>query len=253
MQAFDLNGCTSVNLADISLADILLGMHVERFTGVIELSQPAEQQIFFLHQGQLVGGELRGEGGRDQLLSHLIQYKLVDTEDARGFQSLTETQLELISLLFEQRILTREQVDRAVIESIRRQIFALVPRSNLTIEISTGDDQLVSFHPVVIDLRPIIAFGVVAHSRVAERQMFIERISGRTFHIQMPYNKERNVLGLPPPVVAATSKLVEEGFEALTRPFVLPGLGEQETLGLLMLFDKMGLLREGLPVRRART
>ena len=69
----------------------------------------------------------------------------------------------------------------------------------------------------------------------------VHKVRGRMVRILTPYDERRNSYGLPPPVVAALRSL-ERGFR-MVGTVALPGLSSEETAGLLLLLDRMALLR----------
>ncbi len=233
----------ALTLADLALDELLLTLHAGRFTGAIRLGSSPESDRLCFREGALVGMRPRpsedGPGLQAALLAlHLVPLPTmaaVSDDGARDPRDWART-------LRARRLVDDEGLRRAIHEHTRCRLFALYDLGPETpVRIRQGLEQLAGFWPVPTDVRPMVAFGMVVRASASRRAAMLEKVRDRVVRTVAPYDAQRNSYGLPPPVVAATKPL-EHGFR-MSGTAALPGLSSEETAGLLLLFDRISMLR----------
>lgn len=124
----------------------------------------------------------------------------------------------------------------------RRRLLQLYERPESPVWVREGLDRLAGFQPTWVDVRPVIAFGLVVKAAPVRKQAILADTFGKRVRLVAPYDERRNGYGLPPPVLHAMRLLAADGvvFDGATR---LPGLDASTTAGLLLLLHRMSLLR----------
>lgn len=234
-------GELSFSLADIPFDELLLHLHVARFTGLVEVGAAQDKDRAFLREGAVVG--LRPPRSVDQksLKEGLLALKLLTADAIDATMDIASDGLELGESLVAAGLLTTEELDRAVEEQARRRLFSVYERAEAPVRIAEGLERLAHFHAVYVDVRPAIAFGMVVRSAPARKQAMLAKVRDRSVRLVAPYDERRNGYGLPPPVLLALREL-EKGV-SMNGDIDLPGLSAAETAGVLLLFDRMSLLK----------
>lgn len=235
-------GQFSVDLRDIPLDEVLFAVHVQRFTGRVELGPPGSLDRLYFREGALMGVlppphldvSLFGEA--------LLQQKVISREILAAVQD--EGPFADARALAERLIATGAvapaDVDRAAAEQARRRVFQIydVPAEDL--HVREGLDRLAHFLPTYVDLRPAIAFGMVVRASPARKMELKARLMHRHVRVIAPYDEKRNGYGLPPALLFAMRTLAEGvslGPEARIHP-----LSAEDSHGLLLLLERMSLL-----------
>lgn len=228
-------------LADIPLDEMLLTLHVSRFTGSISVGDHPPDYLY-LRGGTVVGVRPKEHLAAQLLGQVLVQLKVLDQRSLD--QVLAEGAGD--GLLLGQRLLNggwiaAEDLDRACAEQGRRRLFHLYEYDDAPVVVCQGLERLSNFHPTFVDLRPAIAYGMVVRADAARKQEVVDRVKNRSARLTVPYDEQRNSYGLPPAVLHGVRQLSNGGIAFDDAP-ALPGLGTDETAGVLMLFDRMSLL-----------
>lgn len=229
-------------LGEIPLEELLLRLHVSRFTGSFELGVPGGRDHLFFREGGLVGMRAHPEVDRPLLHRVLGQLGLLTRIQLSVFpdQEFPDG-VTLARALIERGLVSQNGITRAVEEQVRRRLFQLYdldPATPCVVEL--GLDTMAYFHPVHVDVRPAISFGFVMRSDAERREELAQRMLGRRVRLIGGYDEQRNSYGLPPPVLLAMRSLCE-GLDLGETPS-LSGLSAHESLGLLLLLDRMSLL-----------
>ena len=229
--------------SDVPLDEVLLCLHMGRFTGALWLGHPPQQvDRVFLRGGAVVGLLPRRTADTPLLAEVLVAMKLVSRE---ALAAALEEGGDEDGVVFGQRLKESELVaapdlDRAFEEQARRRLFQLYDLPEEPIRVREGIERLAHFHPTGVDVRPAIAFGMVVRSSTERRQAVLARLAGRAVRLVAPYDEKRNGYGLPPPVLIALRDLAA-GVHLGPEP-KLVGLSTPETAGLLLFLEQMGLL-----------
>jgi hypothetical protein len=101
-----------------------------------------------------------------------------------------------------------------------------------------------------IDILPAVAYGLVMRSDDARRRAVLAYVAHRHVQIVSPYDEQRNRCGLPPPLLAG-ARVLAEGHVFGAEP-CLPELAPDTTGGLLLLFQRMSILRVSDPAQLGR-
>ncbi len=234
-------GEVSCTLADIPFDELLLHLHMARFTGLVEVGTGAERDRAFLREGAVVGVRPPAASDQASLREGLLALKLLPPDAIDAASEVARDGLELGEGLVASGLLTTEELDRAVEEQARRRLFSVYERTDAPVRVAEGLERLAHFHAVYVDVRPAIAFGMVARSSPARKQAMLAKVRERRVRLVAPYDEKRNGYGLPPPVLLALRELAQG--VAMNGDIGLPGLSSAETAGVLLLFDRMSLLR----------
>ena len=233
----------ALTLRELALDELLLSLHTARFTGMARIGDKPDADRLCFREGGFVGMQPRPSIDGPGLRSTLRSLKLVSEEAlaAVGDDGALEARA-LAQALTSQRLVAEADMDAAVAEHVRRRLFALYDLPDSTpFKVRQGLDQLAGFWPVSLDVRPLVAFGMVNRADPRRRSALLDRVGGRQVQIVAPYDAQRNSYGLPPPVVSAMRSL--EVGQTVDGSFALAGLSNAQTAGLLLLLDRMSLLR----------
>ncbi len=229
------------SFGELPFDELLLTLHRRRFTGVVELGTPPEVDRLFLREGAMVGLLARPSVELQQLGNVIVQLKILSREmlGATLDEDPSAGGVELAQRLVESALVAREDMDRALEEHGRRRLFSLYDLGPEPVLVREGFDRLAHFHPIAVDVRPAIAFGMVARSSPQRRREALRRLASRRVRMQTPYDERRNTYGFPPPILAALRDLAR-GVTFGLEPS-LPGLAEGA--GLLLFLERMSLLQ----------
>jgi uncharacterized protein DUF4388 len=235
-------GILRFRLAQVPLDELLLAVHESRFTGAISIGEYPADQIY-MREGAVVGMTPKKHVDAQLLGQVLLQQKSIEksTLDAILQDDHAENGMLLGQRLLSKRLIDTQALDRACTEQGRRRLFHLYDYEDAPALVSQGIGRLANFHPAYVDVRPVIAYGMVVRASPARKRDVLDRVRNRWVKLRAPYDESRNSYGLPPPVLAAVRSLSggEVGFG--DEP-TLQGLGPEETSGVLLLFDRMSLL-----------
>lgn len=229
-------------LSEVALDELLFAVHTGRFTGAVRLGGLPEADRLCFRDGAFVGMRPRPSVDGAGLQAALLSLRLLSRAT---LAALTDDgpcpPKALAKVLVEHRMVTAADLQRAIDEHTRRRLFALYDLPPATpVRALQGLDHVAEFWPVSIDVRPVVAFGVVARANAFRRAAMMDKVKGRTVRLQSPYDETRNSYGLPPPILYALKSL-QRGV-SLDRSDSLPGLSVEETAGVLLLLDRMALL-----------
>lgn len=260
LEALEPNETMRFPLAVLPFAELLVILQAERFTGCLGLrpggqtpppefsrtargraSLAAGADLIFLREGSAVGLERAGPAGARDLAHILFKHGALDRAELDAFGDGLPDALALVRELESRRMVQRTELDRAVAEHARKRLFARAGDTSAMADLQCGIDALAHFHPVHIDLRPAIAYGMVVHGSPAEKRAQMTHVRGRFARLVAPYHAERNAHALPPPVLRALERLGDGVLFDPEQP-KLPGLSWGDTAGVLLLMDRLGLL-----------
>ncbi|MBX2813302.1 MAG: hypothetical protein KTR25_15920 [Myxococcales bacterium] len=243
----------------LPLPDVLLTAQDSRFTGCIALRvagyMPAADfsrafrrtslatgtDLLFLRQGQLVGLERMGSPGVvgiSEVLKTLGYWRALMSP----IEAASRDGVEYCQRLVDSRALSRAQLDEVVAEHARCRLFERAADRELMVDVRVGAEALVNNSPVVLDLRPSIAFGLVVHARPSDRRYQISRFGGQFVALKEHYDRNTNPYRLPPQVINALEALEDEACE-LGNPPRFRRLSIHDTAGVLVFLDRLDLLR----------
>lgn len=234
-------GIVRFRLEDVPLDEVLLTLHVSRFTGSVSVGDHPPDYAY-LREGAVVGVRPNVHLAAQLLGQVLVQQKALRQDDLdRVLNEGGANGLLLGERLLGRGLITAEDLDRACAEQGRRRIFHLYDHADAPVVVCEGLHRLSNFHPTYVDLRPAIAFGMVVRANAERKREVIEKVRNRRARLAVPYDEQRNSYGLPPAVLYGVRELSNGGI-AFSHDPALPGLGRDETAGVLLLFDRMSLL-----------
>lgn len=230
-------------LLDISLEELLLTFHETRFTGAVDVGALPEVDRVFFREGAVVGMVPYRHLDAQLLGGILVEMKRVsraDLEAVLADRSVTD------GVLLGQKLIARALIDddtlnRACAEQARRRLYQLYDSPEAPVLVREGINRLARFFPTYVDVRPAIAYGLVMRSSAEKKREIVRRVANHFVRVLAPYDEKRNSYGLPPPVLLAM-KTLSEGVQFDSVPS-LGGLNAEMTAGLLLLLERMSLLR----------
>jgi hypothetical protein len=242
LQHLPSGGQFSLDLADIPFDEVLFAVHVQRFTGRIELGAPPQRDHLYFREGALMGVLPPHAVDLQLLTDALVHQKAISREILAAVrdEGRIEDGRALAERLLDHGLVPAAELDRAAAEQARRRLFQVFELVDTEAVIREGIDRLAHFLPTYVDLRPAIAFGMVVRSSPARRSELKARLANRRVKVLAPYDEKRNGYGLPPALLYAMRTLAE-GVQ-LGPDARLPPLGSDESHGLLLLLDRMSLL-----------
>jgi hypothetical protein len=240
-------------LRDIPLEELLLTFHETRFIGAVDVGAMPEVDRVFFREGAVVGLQPYQHLDAQLLGGILVEMKRLsrsDLDQVLADKTVTDGVL-LGQRLLARRLIDEDTLNRACAEQARRRLFHLYEYEAAPVLVREGIHRLARFFPTYVDVRPAIAYGMVMRSATEKKRAMAKRAANHHARILAPYDEKRNSYGLPPPVLQGM-RLLAEGVEFEAVPS-LPGLNAEMTAGLLVLLERMSLLRlEDPQARRAR-
>lgn len=235
----------------LPLDELLLTLHETRFTGVVEMvssvspsgleSASADRLLF--REGGSVGVVPPNPEDLRLLSESLVQLKLVSQVQMTNLlrEHADASAVRLGKRLLAMSVVDQEGLDRAFAEQARRRVFQLYDLPSGEVTVREGIERLAAFHPIFVDLRPAIAFGLVVRASQERKEDMLKRVAHKRAWMLAPYDEQRNSYGLPPPVLAGLRGLAERSVRFGEKP-LLEGLSRNETAGVLLLLDRTSLL-----------
>jgi hypothetical protein len=230
-------------LRDIPLEELLLTFHETRFTGAVDVGAMPEVDRVFFREGAVVGVVPYQHLDAQLLGRILVETKKLARDDLETVLADREitTGILLGQRLLQRRLIDEDTLNRACAEQARRRLFHLYESPEAPVLVREGIHRLARFHPTYVDVRPAIAYGLVVRSDAAKKRAIGARAAHRFARTLAPYDEKRNSYGLPPPVLQAM-RMLASGVRFESVPS-LPGLTIETTAGLLLLLERMSLLR----------
>jgi serine/threonine protein kinase len=232
----------SFSLRQLPLEEALMILHESRFTGTLDLGGEPDHDLIYFRGGIVVGISPNRKLDAQLLGNALIDLKAISADALemipRGLKDLDAALLG--RYLIQRGLIDQAGLERAQIEQARRRLYRLFERKDAIGNIREGLDQLKDFFPTMVDIRPVIAFGMVVCSDLDRKNQTVQRLRNRRVRMAMPYDEARNAYGLPSPIMEAVRELP---FGVRLGPMpMLKGLDPMTTAGVLLLFDRAGLL-----------
>lgn len=223
------------------LDEILFALHSSRFTGTLRLGEASREDRVCFREGAVVGMAAVTAADARGLLHILEEMKLIWPDDLGPQARAAEDAFALGSVLLRDGTLTHEDLRRAAEEHARRRLLTLYDRPNVLVRVQEGLRSLSRFLPIYVDIRPAIAFGTVVRADGIRKESMRRKVADRHVSLVAPYEERRNSYGLPPSLFVALRALANG--MSFTREVQLPGLSCSDSLGILLLFDRMSMLR----------
>jgi serine/threonine protein kinase len=230
------------SLRQLPLEEALMVLHDSRFTGTLDLGGEPDPDRIYFRSGAVVGISPNRKLDAQLLGNALIDLRAVSADAIemipRGLKDLDAALLG--RYLIQRGLIDQNGLERAQLEQARRRLYRLFERKDATANVREGLDQLKNFFPTMVDIRPVIAFGMVVCSDLDRKNQTVQRMRNRRVRMPAPYDETRNAFGLPSPIVEAVRDL-PRGVRLGPMP-MLPGLDPMTTAGVLLLFERAGLL-----------
>lgn len=111
------------DVKEFGLADVIQLIASSQKTGVIFLDRAEEQVSISFKDGEITGAIYRKGGRQDQLHEFLFRAKMLDQETVRKvLQIQTDTGLSVDEILIKEYLMTREEVENAIITKVQEVI-----------------------------------------------------------------------------------------------------------------------------------
>ena len=231
------------SLADIPLDEVLLVLHETRFFGEVRIRTVGREDRLVFRGGQLMSVEGPAPIQLELLVERLRDERIMN-DDVIDDELAANPELDADGLgraLVAHGYLDALTLRRICFDAAQNQLFDLFERAGASLLIRRvhSDEQVIRGIPM--SPLPAIAFGVIAHANASRRRAMLAYAATKRVCLESPYDASRNRFGLPPEVLDAVGELGGEGLEFQAVP-VLPGLSPEVTAGVLLLFQRMGLL-----------
>jgi serine/threonine protein kinase len=232
------------SLRELPLHEVLLTLHEIRFTGTLDIAGDSDTDRLFFRLGALVGISSNRELDAQIFQSVLLELRLIPPSALENVPlRLKHVDAPLLgSYLKERGLIAEEELERARAEQRLRRLFLLFDRPNARVRLLEGVRDLDNLIPTYTDVLPVIAYGIVVRSDSGRRKQLAKRVARNRVRLIAPYEQERNRYGLPPQILQAIRLLNDEGVDFDAEP-ALSNLDSWTTLGVLLLFDRISLLR----------
>jgi hypothetical protein len=111
------------DIKEFGLADVIQLIASSQKTGVIFLDRAEEQASISFKDGEITGAIYRKAGKQDQLHEFLFRAKMLDQDTVRKvLQIQSDTGLSVDEILIKEYLMTREEVENAIITKIQEVI-----------------------------------------------------------------------------------------------------------------------------------
>lgn len=229
----------------VPLDELLMMLSETRFSGYIEVGEGRNLDRIVFREGRVLDVEPIPHLAVQLLARIMLELDVTDREVLRDTIALDPFQSthELGGRLLEREAVNREALAKVWTEQARRRLFSLYDRAEEPIRLHRVDidSTPLELKLATIDVLPAVAYGLVMRSDDARRRAVLAYVAHRHVQIVSPYDEDRNRCGLPPPLLAGARTLAE-GYVFGAEP-CLPELAPDTTGGLLLLFQRMSLLR----------
>lgn len=230
-------------LKELPLDETLLLLHESRFTGTLDVGDASEIDRIFFRGGTVVGVSANRKIDAQLFGNALIDLKAVPpnalADLPRGVADLDAALLG--RYLLQKGLIDESALERARAEQARRRLYHLFEDSSAPVRVRAGMHRLRNFFPTFVDIRPVVAYGMVVCADPERKQAAVQRLRFRRVKMPVPYDEARNGYGLPPPLVEAIRHLQQDGMELGPVP-MLPGIDPMTTAGLLLLLERTSLI-----------
>jgi hypothetical protein len=245
LRGLEMGSEVQFNLAHFPIDELLLTLHETRFTGVVEFGRSEEADRVHFRDGKVLDVLPCRYIHVQQLARILMESGAVGGKALRSVieEDANMDGVALAKLLMERGLVSEEELRSSWTEQARRRLFYLYDHAAAPAtvrQIEGGPETFVS-EATPIDLLPAVAYGLVVRSSPARRRAMLAFAANKQATLVTAYDEKRNRCGLPPPLVDA-SRLLSLGGAKLGSVPCLPGLTPQTTAGLLLLFQRIGLL-----------
>lgn len=239
-------GEVEFTLGNIPLDELLVTLHETRFAGTVDIGQAADLDDIVFRDGQIVAVTPPSAAHMRLLVDTLISRHLMSGEAIRDQLQADPTMdgNALEDRLLFLGLLSEDALAELRADLIRQRLFEVYDRGDQPVLLRQGLDRVDCGFALNINPLPAVAFGIVNRANPARRRAMLAFAAEKRVSMECAYDLRRNRYGLPAALL--------RGVEMLNGPGVqfgpvacLPGLSQDQTAGVLLLFQRVGLLRFG--------
>lgn len=243
-------GDVQFTLSAVPLDEALVTLHETRFRGSLTLGQPPEADVLYFRKGQIVRATPPNAVHMRLLCGAILEARLMSAEILRE-QIEADARLSAVDVAecFVLRGLVSDpSMKRVELSIAKRRLIELYESQHQSVTLREGLDAALDIDGPTLSPLPAVAHGIIAKSNPARRVAMRAYAAGKRVRLQGPYDVVRNRLGLSGRFLAAARTLDAEGAQFGAEP-TLGELTTDETAGLLLAFQRMGLLVFGESTR----
>lgn len=250
LRGLKAGGDVRFTLQDLALDETLLLLHESRFTGTLDVGDARDLDRIFFRGGSVVGVSANRKIDAKLFGDALVDLKVVSrnalADLPRGVADLDAALLG--RYLLQKGLIDEAALERARAEQARRRLYHLFEHGSARLRARGGLDRLRRFFPTFVDIRPVVAYGMVVCADTVRKRAVVDRLRFHRVRMPVPYDEARNGYGLPKPLVQALRHLQGDGMELGPVP-MLPGIDPMTTAGLLLLLERTSLISVTRPDR----
>lgn len=237
------HGEVGLSLADIPIDELLLTLHETRFTGMIELGRPAHADRVLFKGGRVLDAVPYRFLHVKLLTDILLEIRALPSGALRAAieEDANQDGDQLARRLIRRGLISADRMREVSHELARRRLFYLYDHAGSPGRIRQGLPENAPLDALPVDLMPAVAYGIVVRAHQRRRQAMLAFAANKRARLLADYDTERNRCGLPPPLIEGTC-LLSAGSVRFGAVPLLPGLTPETTAGLLLLFQRLGLL-----------
>jgi hypothetical protein len=229
-------------LSDIPLDELLLTLHETRFTGACSVEHDEVRDRLLFRKGQVQKVEPPKAVHLHHLRETLVGRQMMSPEVVDE-QIARDPRLDAIDVA--ECFLYRGLLDDAQVQAVlyligRKRLFELYDLEG-QVHVRQGWPAEEAIAGIPINPLPAVAYGIAVRASDTRRRAMLAYASHKQVRLTCKYDVERNRWGLPGPLCEAADRLATEGARFGATP-QLDGLTPDNTAGLLLLFQRMGLL-----------
>ena len=240
-------GEVRLELGLIPFDELLVTLHETRFVGAVEIGEGENVDRLRLREGQIVAARPPAQAHL-RLVTELMASRHIMSGEALRELLTAAPNLQADGVLIRAKrlgLVGDDRLEDLRCDVIRARLFEMYDRGPQPVFIQQGASGDFSANKSVNPL-PAVAYGIVNRAHPARRRAMLALAAGKRVSLECAYDVRRNRYGLPENMLSAIDHLNSKGV-VLGPSRCLPGIDAFQTAGILLLFQRVGLLRMSEP------